>query len=166
MSKSELAPEIPALLKQKPVKKKVAKNVWRLWLKDTPQDEEQAFKKDIEVDFNPELFIKDPNDIKKCLDILQQNFGILQIIYLQGLANSPRTFPEIGAHVFIEMMMRHQSAKDAERLPRARIEGPLEVIQDPNWLERFAEENIWKRFSDCAELNKRMKWKYQWSPII
>ena len=122
LSQSDFAPEIPALLKQKPVKKKVVKNVWRLWLKDTPQDEEQAFKKDIEVDFNPELFIKDPSDIEKSLDILQQHFGILQIVYLQGLANSPRTFPEIGAQVFIEMMMRHQSSKDADRLPRARIE--------------------------------------------
>ena len=45
--------------------------------------------------FVPERFLKDPEEVKKCEEIMRENFDCIQTMYIDILANSKK-YPEIG----------------------------------------------------------------------
>ena len=69
-------PEFPDPLRptlDKP-KKVTRSNVWRKWREDTEQDIQMAFLADCSDSFEPELFIKNAEDVEECKRILHENF--------------------------------------------------------------------------------------------
>lgn len=102
-------PEFPDPLRPPrdvPKPKKITRsNVWRKWRIDSEEDIQMAFLADCADSFEPELFIRNKQDIEQCKDILLANFEQIQISYIEGLANSPHTFPEISFDTFINSML-------------------------------------------------------------
>ena len=45
--------------------------------------------------FVPERFLKEPQEIEKCEQIIRENFDCIQTMYIDILANSKK-YPEIG----------------------------------------------------------------------
>ena len=74
LSAQDLYPEYPEIYRlpvDTEVKKKVTRsNVWRKFRVDTEEDLILAFQADIQTSFNPELFIKNPDDVEECKRIL------------------------------------------------------------------------------------------------
>lgn len=92
--------------KKKP--KATRANVWRRWRVDTLEDLTQAFTLDVsgpESTFQPDLFMKSPEDIEECKEKLFENFSIIQVAYLEGLIDSPLTYPEMSSDAFMRMML-------------------------------------------------------------
>jgi len=101
LSKCDSFPVPPFPAEEKPPP--IVSNVWRKWRHETPEIIEKAFQKDIAVDFNPELFIPDEQEVEEALTILQNNFSVLQVCYLEGLAYSfllYKSYPEISFFQF------------------------------------------------------------------
>ena len=67
-----------------------------------------AFLADCSDSFAPELFIKDAEDVEECKRILHENFEWIKIAYVEGLAGSPATYPEISFEYFIKAMLDQQ----------------------------------------------------------
>ena len=98
-------PVIPA--GEPPPVKKTRANVWRRWRNDSEEDVTLAFTSDIsgpESTFQPDLFIKDEQDIEYCKDILYDNFEKIQVAYLEGLIDSPITYPQISSTAFMRLI--------------------------------------------------------------
>ena len=53
--------------------------------------------------FEPERFMKDPEDIEKCEALFKNNFSYLQVFYLKWLAQSKR-FPEIDQKMVLSFV--------------------------------------------------------------
>ena len=90
-----------------PPVKKTRANVWRRWRNDSEEDVTLAFTSDIsgpESTFQPDLFIKDEQDIEYCKDILYDNFEKIQVAYLEGLIDSPITYPQISSTAFMRLI--------------------------------------------------------------
>ena len=67
--------------------------------------------------------MKDPADVEECKKILLQNFAYIKIAYVEGLAGSPASYPEVGAAKFISQMLECQETDEEKaRLSRAQIE--------------------------------------------
>ena len=66
-----------------PVKRTRA-NVWRKWRDPKQSELAAAVLEDMAVDFDPSLFIKNLDDVEKCKIILQENFEMLRIAFLEG----------------------------------------------------------------------------------
>lgn len=106
-------------------KPKITKcNVWRKWRDDSDKDKRKAFKKDTgpKDSFDPELFLKDPEDVANCVAILRANFDLIKLAYIEMLAQSPRSYPEVSAEAFMNAITKKQSEQDKAALPRSRIE--------------------------------------------
>ena len=105
-----------------PVKRTRA-NVWRKWRDPKESELAAAVVEDMAVDFDPSLFIKNLDDVEKCKELLQDNFEILRIAYLEGQAISSQSFPEISMEKFIQSIIQQQVSEEmTKRLPRAHIE--------------------------------------------
>ena len=82
-----------------------------------------AFYNDIGIEYDLSLFIKDDaEEIEKCNNILLENFGIIKIVYIEGIAGSPQSYPEIGFNWFIKNMLAYQTPDMGTALDRARLE--------------------------------------------
>ena len=81
--------------------KRTRANVWRKWRDPKEKDLDEAFKLDISQAFDPGLFLKDPDDVSNCKEVLQFNFDIVRTVHKELLAKSPETFPEIGQLAFL-----------------------------------------------------------------
>lgn len=66
-------PKMPRKIKEGPPKKKKTKsNVWRKWREDSEQDVVLAVRADmVEQSFQPQLFLKNEDDIEKCKTIIE-----------------------------------------------------------------------------------------------
>lgn len=51
--------------------------------------------------------MKSPADIEECREKLFENFSMIQVAYLEGLIDSPLTYPEMSAEAFMHMMQRN-----------------------------------------------------------
>lgn len=83
-------------------------NVWRKWRVDSRDDIRMAFLADTMGSFDPTRFIKardGENDIAKCKRELVERFDILNLVYMELLAGSSKTYPEIGWEVFLGSML-------------------------------------------------------------
>ena len=89
-------------------KQKIRFDVWKKWREDSEKDVKNAFLEDIKTSFAPEVYIKDKDDIEECKQILLENFKILQISYIEGLAESSSTYPEISFSVFANQILSKQ----------------------------------------------------------
>jgi hypothetical protein len=115
-------PPFPAEEKPPPV----VSNVWRKWRHETPEIIETAFQTDISVEFDAALFINDEQEVEDALTILQNNFSVLQVCYLEGLAYSfllYKSYPEISFFQFTKTISEQQKTEQQQkRLPRANVE--------------------------------------------
>ena len=67
--------------------------------------------------------MKTPGDVDECKKILLENFAYIKIAYVEGLAGSPASYPEVGAAKFISQMLECQETDEEKaRLSRAQIE--------------------------------------------
>ena len=90
-------PEIPRPSAAEPQKKKkTMANMWRKWREDSQNDIEMAILADMcEESFQPNLFMKDEDDIELCKDILKSWFDKIKICHIENLAASfLTTYPE------------------------------------------------------------------------
>ena len=75
---------------------KTIQNVWRTWLEDTFDDQVQSFLLDTsQEEFQIWRYIKDPKESKKCLDIMRDNFDLINIFHKECLVSSDK-FPQIN----------------------------------------------------------------------
>ena len=98
-------PEVhkPVIAEVKKVKKTRA-NVWRKWRYDSKEDITKAFLLDIngpQSTWEPELFLKNEEDLQNCQDILFDHFEMIQVFYLEGLIDSASSYPEISSSTFL-----------------------------------------------------------------
>lgn len=109
LNASDYWPEYPEpfrLPKDSQKAKKVTRsNVWRKWRDDSEEDIQMAFLADCTGSFSPDLFIKNAEDIEECKKLLHANFHLIQIAYLEALAKSQNTYPEISWETFINKML-------------------------------------------------------------
>jgi len=93
-------------------------NVWRKFREDKEEDEIKAFNNDCstEESFNPDAYIKEIDDKEACKKVLLENFDIVKVAYMEMLARSVKTYPEISAEVFISTMMKLSSDSDKKVL--------------------------------------------------
>ena len=97
--------------------------MWRKWRDDSEEDIQMAFLADCSDSFTPELFIKNAEDVEESKKILHAHFQEIQIAYLEALAISPTTFPEINWEAFITKMLGEQkNEKEKKTLTRAHME--------------------------------------------
>ena len=129
LSASDFYPEFPRQLKEpvgeEPPPKLTRINVWRQWRVDSEEDDDKAFQNDVAPaeSFEPELFLKDPADVEECKKILFENFAYIKIAYVEGLAGSPASYPEVGSWKFITAILDCQETDEEKaRLSRAQIE--------------------------------------------
>ena len=124
LAENDFYPFIRPFQKEKK-KVKTISNVWRRWRHDTDEDMETAFQKDIVEGFDPTLFMKDQADIDAALQILVKNFKMIQIWYIEGLAQTYsfyKSYPEISYFVFTKMVLSIQTEAMQKRLPSAMID--------------------------------------------
>jgi len=75
--------------------RKYASNVWLPLPEETDDARKVAFHHDISnPNFDLELFIKDKDDAKDCLEVLKKNFYYVQEFYIQCMTTS-QMFPEV-----------------------------------------------------------------------
>lgn len=97
-------------------KLQVLPNVFKRWIRDDLERETSAYMSDTSPyfiansserrdNFEPELFIKSPEDIEKCEQIIKENFRFLQVIYLEGISKS-KSYPEIDSHGVTEIIQK------------------------------------------------------------
>ena len=98
--------------------------MWRKFREDKEEDAIKAFNNDCATceSFNPDAYIKEPEEKEACKKILLENFDIVKIAYMEMLAKSFKTYPEISAEVFIGTMMKERSDADKKMLPAAKFE--------------------------------------------
>ena len=90
--------------------KKTRANVWRKWRYDSEENNTNAFLLDINgplSTWEPELFLKDEEDVQNCKNILLDHFEMIQIFFIQGLIESRDSYPEISSNTFMQMVMRY-----------------------------------------------------------
>jgi hypothetical protein len=85
--------------------KKTRANVWRKWKDPTETEMEKACLEDTSTDFDPSLFLKNPDDVERCKELLLDHFDMIQIAFITALSNSGRTFPEIAQEIFIQSIL-------------------------------------------------------------
>jgi hypothetical protein len=70
--------------------------------------------------------MKEEHDIEEALAALQNNFAMLQVCYLEGLAESlecGKSYPEISYTQFMMSIQEQQQTEHQQKqLPRAQIE--------------------------------------------
>ena len=81
LASSHYFPEYPKPYRQPKSKLKTNSNVWRKWREDSEMDIKLAVQADmVEESFQPELFLKRPDDIKFCKEIIEKWFDKLKIV--------------------------------------------------------------------------------------
>lgn len=117
-------PEFPTKIKP-PIKKfkTTRANVWRKWREDTTDDINNAFANDVsEESYDPSLFIKDQKDAEYCQEILFENFNILKVVFIEGLADSDK-YPEISIVAFVKLIHnKFINEEDKKKLPKSNME--------------------------------------------
>ena len=88
MNHKDFYPEYPIL--QDPVKHtKTVQNVWRPWRIDSEDDNSYSFNLDVkDKKFDPSMFIKSEDDIKKCIQILKDEFEMIKVYQLEVIVGS------------------------------------------------------------------------------
>jgi hypothetical protein len=54
-----------------------------MWKEDTPEDIDIIVSNDINGDFDATLFMKDPMDVLNAIEIIKNNFKMLQIVFME-----------------------------------------------------------------------------------
>lgn len=69
--------------------------MWRSWIEDSEEDCLNSFNKDTQCEeFEVHKFIKNPDDAKRCLDILLENFDMVKVYQKELLVGSSK-YPQI-----------------------------------------------------------------------
>ena len=67
----------------------MVQNVWRHWTIDSEEDNKRIWNSEIEAEsFKPSVFIKQPEDLEACLEIMLDNFEWIKIYQLELLVGS------------------------------------------------------------------------------
>mmetsp|Transcript_21534 Transcript_21534/g.33187 ORF Transcript_21534/g.33187 Transcript_21534/m.33187 type:complete len:100 (+) Transcript_21534:1686-1985(+) len=83
--------------------KKYAQNVWLPLPEDTDDVRRVAFNNDTaNPNFELDIFIKDKEDVKDCLEILGRSFAFVQDFYIEALAQS-NFYPEVDWPCFLSL---------------------------------------------------------------
>ena len=77
---------IPDFLKE--AKVKTISNVFRMWIIDSKEDIETIVHNDIAKDFDASLFMKDPNDVLNAIEIIKNNFKMIQTVFMDMQTNT------------------------------------------------------------------------------
>jgi hypothetical protein len=71
-----------------------------MWKIDTKEDIDVIVQNDINANFDPHLFMKDPNDVLNALEVVKQNFRMIQTTFMYMRAetylNYESVFPEVN----------------------------------------------------------------------
>jgi len=64
-------------------KPKTIPNVFRMWKQDTKDDIDTVIQNDLNGDFDVSPFMKDPNDILNGIEIIKNNFKMIQTVFME-----------------------------------------------------------------------------------
>ena len=93
LSECDPFPEFPEKYRPPvPVKRPTRQNVWRTWRIDNEKNLSMAYLNDM---IRPDggSFVRDPEDLLKCNKLIIKNFTMIQIVFMEIIANSPTFYP-------------------------------------------------------------------------
>ena len=80
-----------------------------MWKYDSKEDIDLIIQNDINHNFDPTLFMKDPSDVLNALEVIKNNFRMIQTTFMYMRANTyqnfEESFPKVNYNVFIETII-------------------------------------------------------------